>query len=215
MTAAIPDDESAHGVPFGGPSSLQTAWRMMAGGAPEIVGILTDIARNSPQDSTRVQAGLGLLKMAGFGQNGHRRCADCSATVQPGGRYRVTARSPLPSGSGGALGEAPGSGTPPPRPRTTMWWTPRSWRIRHSRGIPASPSSRAPATGMDAGRAVRPASEQGTSMGHTPASWLVTIPPLSTTAARASRVGPIPRAVGPQPAGPGSVPAAGPRRGPR
>lgn len=66
MTAALPD-ESAHGVPFGGPSALQTAWRMMAGGAPEIVGILTDIARHSPQDSTRVQASLGLLKMAGFG----------------------------------------------------------------------------------------------------------------------------------------------------
>jgi hypothetical protein len=42
---------------------------MMAGGAPEIVGILMDIARNSPQDNTRVQAGLGLLKMGGFGQS--------------------------------------------------------------------------------------------------------------------------------------------------
>jgi hypothetical protein len=68
MTAAVPDDH-AHGVRFGGPADLQRAWQMMAGGAPEIVGILTDIARNSPQDSVRVQAGLGLLKMGGFGQN--------------------------------------------------------------------------------------------------------------------------------------------------
>jgi hypothetical protein len=41
---------------------------MMAGGAPEIVGILTKIARDpDAQGSVRVQASLGLLKMAGFG----------------------------------------------------------------------------------------------------------------------------------------------------
>lgn len=66
MTAAVPDDE-AHGVRLGGPLDLQKAWRMMAGGAPEVVGLLMDITRNSPNDSTRVAAGLGLLKMGGFG----------------------------------------------------------------------------------------------------------------------------------------------------
>ena len=66
MTAAIPDD---YGIPLGGPSELQRAWQMMAGGAPEIVSILMDITRNSPQDSTRVSAGATLLKMAGFGQS--------------------------------------------------------------------------------------------------------------------------------------------------
>lgn len=68
MTAAVPDDE-AHGTRLGGPLDLQRAWQMMAGGAPEVVGILMDIARHSEQDSTRVQASLGLLKMGGFGQS--------------------------------------------------------------------------------------------------------------------------------------------------
>lgn len=67
MTAAIPDDE--FDVPKGGPADLQRAWQMMAGGAPEIVSILMGIARESPNDSTRVAAGLGLLKMGGFGSN--------------------------------------------------------------------------------------------------------------------------------------------------
>jgi hypothetical protein len=64
MTAAVPDD---YGIPLGGPTELQRAWMMMAGGSPEIVAILMGIARNSPNDSTRVAAGLGLLKMGGFG----------------------------------------------------------------------------------------------------------------------------------------------------
>jgi hypothetical protein len=66
MTAAIPDDE--FDVPLGGPLELQRAWQMMAGGAPEIVSLLMGIARDpNAQGSTRVQAGLGLLKMGGFG----------------------------------------------------------------------------------------------------------------------------------------------------
>lgn len=74
MTAAIPDDErpipeTEFTVPKGGPLDLQRAWQMMAGGAPEVVEILMRIARSSPNDSTRVAAGLGLLKMGGFGSN--------------------------------------------------------------------------------------------------------------------------------------------------
>jgi len=69
MTAAIPDrfDDDIPDSPLGGPLDLQRAWQKMAGGAPKVVDVLMHIALHSEQDSVRVQASLGLLKMGGFG----------------------------------------------------------------------------------------------------------------------------------------------------
>lgn len=74
MTAAVPDDYGSDPkvrteAPMGGPLDLQRAWQKMAGGAPVVVDVLYHIALHSENDSTRVQAALGILKMGGFGQN--------------------------------------------------------------------------------------------------------------------------------------------------
>lgn len=70
MTMAVPDGVNTrkmHGKhPLGGPSELQTAWQMLAGGATSAAAALLDVVENSPVPGARVRAAQLVLEMTGF-----------------------------------------------------------------------------------------------------------------------------------------------------
>ena len=51
----------------GGPGEIQTAWRILAGGAPVAATALVDIAENGRSELARVQASTAILDRVGLG----------------------------------------------------------------------------------------------------------------------------------------------------
>lgn len=65
--AAIPDGMAGKfPVKQGGPPEIQTAWKILAGGAPVAAAALVDIAENGKSELARVQASQAVLDRVGL-----------------------------------------------------------------------------------------------------------------------------------------------------
>jgi hypothetical protein len=61
-------DDAGHKLPAvqGGPEDIQTAWRLLAGGAPVAAAALVDIAEHGKSELARVQASTAILDRVGL-----------------------------------------------------------------------------------------------------------------------------------------------------
>lgn len=65
--AEVPDGMAGkYPVKTGGPHDIQTAWKILAGGAPVAAAALVDIAENGKSEIARVQASQAVLDRVGL-----------------------------------------------------------------------------------------------------------------------------------------------------
>jgi hypothetical protein len=77
-------------VKTGGPEDIQTAWKILAGGAPVAAAALVDIAENGKSELARVQASTAVLDRVGLATPKERPSVTFAVIPKEAQEYGIT-----------------------------------------------------------------------------------------------------------------------------
>lgn len=75
---------------LGGPEDIQTAWKLLAGGAPVAAAALVDIAENGKSELARVQASTAVLDRVGLATPKERPSVTFAVIPKEAQEYGIT-----------------------------------------------------------------------------------------------------------------------------